>query len=153
MLRQLTADEITFLTAPPAAIDAWQDRLTQALAATLRARLRLPLLLEAQQPAVSGPAPAQPRWQVDETLATLWLTRRLGGHTVTGTASFVPQSLIHNLDSTLAERWLDGVACVSVPPALAWMLTTADQLAPFSLQLPRASIDVTLWARGVIRHD
>ena len=46
--------------------------------------------------AVDAPAdaPATPSWQPDAALATLWLTRRLGGQRVMGATSFVPHTLL-----------------------------------------------------------
>jgi hypothetical protein len=152
-LQELTPAEIAFLAAPPDAPDVVQARLTQRLAATLTARLRLPLRLHPQPAAASGPAPATPRWQPDDALETLWLTRRLGGQRVTGGASFVSRSLIHTLDAALAECWLDAAAPTTLPPALTWTITTDLAQAALAVQLPQHTTDMTRWAREVIRHD
>jgi len=159
-LLELTPTEIAFLTAPPAASDGLQARLTRKLAATLTARLRLPvqvtampsMMLQAQAAAAPVAAPATPAWQPDAVLATLWLTRRLGGQRVMGATSLVPRTLIHTLDAALAESWLDGAVQAGLPPALAWQITAAHTQATLVVQLPRPTTDMTRWARGVIRH-
>jgi hypothetical protein len=147
-LQELTPEEIAFLAQPPAVPDDGQQRLTRRLAATLSARVRLPVQLS-PQPATPAAAPATPQWQPDAALAALWLTRRLGGQQVMGAASFVPRSLIHTLDAALAECWLDVAAPAALPPALAWQLDVGGTLA---LQLPHATNEMTRWAREVIRH-
>jgi hypothetical protein len=150
-LQQLTPAEIAFLASPPSAPDsAMQQGLTQRLAVTLSARLRLPVRLS-PQPAASAVAPAMPQWQPDAALAALWLTRRLGGQQVMGTAPFVPRSLIHTLDAALAECWLD-IAPVALLPALAWRLDAGGTPAQLALQLPHTNNEMTRWAREVIRH-
>ena len=155
-LLELTPTEVAFLTAPPAASDGLQARLTRKLAATLTARLRLPVQVTAMPPmmlqAQAVDAPATPAWQPDATLATLWLTRRRGGQRVMGSAPFLPQGLIRTLDAALAESWLDGAAQAALPPVLAWRITTGLTQATLALQLPHRTIDMTRWARGVIRH-
>lgn len=150
-LQELTPAEIAFLALPLADADDRQPRLTRRLAATLSARLRLPVRLS-PQPAVTAAAPATPLWQPDEALAALWLTRRLGGQHVMGGASFVPHSLIHMLDAALAECWLDVPASAALPPALAWQLDAGGTQAQLALQLPHATTEMTRWAREVIRH-
>jgi len=154
-LLPLTPDEIAYLTTPPVAADGLQTRLTRKLAATLTARLRLPVqAMSMAQTMVQAPsaAPATPAWQPDAALATLWLTRRLGGQRMLGSAPFVPHGLIQSLDAALAECWLDGAAQAGLPPALAWHLTTNLTQATLAVQLPHTPIDMTRWARGVIRH-
>jgi hypothetical protein len=152
-LLELTPAEIAFLTVPSALPDALQTRLTRRLATTLTARLRLPVQAIAQPATrMHGDAPATPNWQPDAQLATLWLTRRLGGQHVTGSTSFVPNTLIHTLDAVLAESWLDAPAQTVLPPALTWQLTTDLTLAMLAVQLPHHTTDMTRWARGVIKH-
>jgi len=155
-LLALTAAEIAFLTASPAttadaALDSLRTRLARKLAATLTARLRLPVQLQTMAASAPEPAPPTPIWQPDTALATLWLTRRLGGRQVTGVASFVPPSLLHTLDAALAECWLDTPA-QTTPPALAWRLASDLAQATLVVQLPPHSTDMTRWAREVIRH-
>lgn len=151
-LHELTPAEIDFLTAPLATADGLQARLTRKLAATLTARLRLPVRADGQSIPAPASAPAMPDWRPDGALATLWLTRRLGGQRVTGTATFVPRSLIHTLDATLAECWLDGPVQATLPVALAWNVTTPLTQATLVVQLPQHITDMTRWAREVIRH-
>jgi hypothetical protein len=149
-LLDLTPAEMAFLTLPAAAPDALQRRLTRKLAATLSARLRLPL--QAAPYAAPAEAAATPTWHPDAALATLWLTRRLGGRQVMGAASGVPPSLIQSLDALLAECWLDAPAQAALPPALAWQLTCDGTQATLAVQLPHTPTDMTRWAREVIRH-
>jgi hypothetical protein len=151
-LLQLTPAEIAFLTVPPAVPDDLQPRLSRRLGAMLTARLHLPVRAEAHDAAASADVPAAPSWQPDAALATLWLTRRLGGQHVAGVASFVPASLIHNLDALLAECWLDAAAPATLPAALAWQITTDSTQAMLAVQLPRHPTDVTRWAREAIRR-
>jgi hypothetical protein len=155
-LLQLTPAEIAYLTTPPAVSDGFPARLTGKLAATLTARLRLPVqamvMAHTMAQAPAAAAPAMPVWQPDAALATLWLTRRLGGQRVMGSAPFGPQGLIRTLDAALAESWLDGAAQAALPPVLAWRITTGLTQATLALQLPHRTIDMTRWARGVIRH-
>jgi hypothetical protein len=151
-LQELTPAEIAFLSASPDISDGLQARLTQRLAATLTARLRLPVRLHVQPAGVSEPATAVPRWQPDTALAALWLTRRLGGRRVTGGGAFVPRTLIHALDAALAECWLDAAAPASLPAALAWTITTDLAQATLAVALPQHTNDMTRWAREVIRH-
>ena len=151
-LLELTPAEIAFLAAPPAGLDSLQARLTRKLAATLSARLRLPVQAMAMPADSPADAPASPVWQPDAALASLWLVRRLGGQRVTGTTSFVPHTLLHTLDAVLAECWLDEVAQTDPPAALAWQLTAAHTQAMLAVRLPRPTTDMTRWARGVIRH-
>lgn len=151
-LLELTPAEIAFLTTPPAASDGLAARLTRKLAATLSARLRLPVQALAQPAPERVDAPAAPAWQPDAALANLWLTRRLGGRDVGSGRSFVPGSFVRTLDAVLAECWLDAPAQATPPPALAWHITAALTQATLAVQLPYSSTDMTRWAREIIRH-
>jgi hypothetical protein len=151
-LLELTSAEIEFLAPPPASYDDLQARLTRKLAATLSARLRLPVELAARAVDATAAAPVSPRWQADAALAALWLTRRLGGQRVMGASTFVPPTLIHTLDAALAESWLDAKSAVMPPSAMAWQITAAATRATLGVQLPRQTLDMTRWAREVIRH-
>ena len=152
-LLELTPAEIDFLTTSPVVPNGLQTRLTLRLAATLTARLRVSIQLIEQVQAVPASLPAIPQWQTDSELATLWLTRRLGGQQLmVGSTWFVPPTLIHTLDNTLAECWLDAPAQTALPPVLAWRLTCPLTQATLAVQLPSHITDMTRWARGVIRH-
>jgi hypothetical protein len=151
-LLELTPAEIAFLAPPFAAPDNLQDRLGSKLAATLCARLRLPVQLAAHPVDAPVAAPAAPHWLPDAALATLWLTRRLGGQRVMGATAFVPPTLIQTLDAALAESWLDAKAQATLPSAFAWRITAASTQATLAVQLPHHSLDMTRWAREVIRH-
>ena len=152
MLLELTPAEVAFLTASHAQTDGLQARLTRKLAATLTARLRLPVQA-ISQPAVARVEPtAIPGWQPDAALATLWLTRRLGGQRVAGAASFVPHTLLHTLDTALAECWLDAPPEARLPTALAWQIASDSTQATLAVQLPHHTTDMTRWAREIIRH-
>jgi hypothetical protein len=151
-LNALTPAELAFLTAPAAGSDGLPARLTRKLAATLSARLRLSVSLVLQAAAAPADAPVTPNWQPDDALATLWLTRRLGGRRVTGATPFIPRSLIHTLDAALAEGWLDGAGLAVLPAALAWQINADLTQATLAVQLPHHTTDMTRWARGVIRH-
>lgn len=147
----LSPAEIAFLTGPFLVPDEFGTRLTRKLAATLSARLRLPVSLAMQPAAAPVDAPQTPGWTPDGALAALWLTRRLGGQCAMGAASFVPRTLIDTLDAALAESWLDADA-QGLPVALAWQITAGIAQASLALQLPHHATDMTRWARGVIRH-
>jgi len=151
-LLQLTSAEIAFLTGPAAAPDALSARLTRKLATTLSARLRLPVELAARSVDAPADAPVFPRWQVDPALATLWLTRRLGGQRVMGASRFVPPTLIHTLDAALAESWLDAKSPAILSSAMAWQITAAATRATLAVQLPPQTLDMARWAREVIRY-
>lgn len=152
MLLELTPAETAFLTTPRVVSDAFLQRLTRRLGATLTARLRVPVRA-VPLPAAAPPAvPAIPLWQPDAALATLWLTRRLGGRRVAGVSPFVPAALMRTLDAVLAESWLDAPAPDPLPAALAWQLDTGLAQAALALTLPPQPADLTRWARGVIRH-
>lgn len=148
-LLDLSAAEIAFLTAPFPAPDGFGTRLTRKLAATLSARLRLPVSFEMQPAVAPGNAPQAPTWTPDGALADLWLTRRLGGQCSAGAASFVPRTLIDMLDAALAESWLDARA-QGLPAAQAWRITAGVTQASLAVQLPHQATDMTRWARGVI---
>jgi hypothetical protein len=152
-LLELTPAEIDFLTTPPVVPNGLQTRLTLRLAATLTARLRMPVQMIEQAQAAPANLPATPQWLPDGGLATLWLTRRLGGQQfISANTSFVPPTLIHTLDNALAECWLDAPAQTVLPPVLAWRLTCHLTRATLAVQLPPHITDMTRWARGVIRH-
>lgn len=152
MLPGLTPAETAFLAAPLAAPDGLPERLTRKLAATLTARLRMPVQAMSLSAAAPLAVPALPLWQADAALATLWLTRRLGGQHVAGEASFVPQTLLHTLDTALAECWLDAPPEAALPAALAWQLSAGLTRASLTVQLPDQPTDMTRWTREVIRH-
>lgn len=151
LLQTLTPAELAFLSAEPVATGELPDCLTPRLAATLSARLRLPVELKPQR----VPAPAQerraPAWHPDAVLATLWLTRRLGGRQAVGVAPFIPRGLLRALDAALAEIWLD-TATATPPTAMAWEIRAHDARAGLTLELPTETVDMTHWAREVIRH-
>ena len=151
-LLELSTAELEFLESRPATTGHMQQRLTQRLAATLTARLRLPMQLHADPHADAVDAQAAPVWQPDGALATLWLTRRLGGQRVVGTASFVPHTLIRTLDEVLAECWLDSSEHNTVPVTLAWQVLGGTTQARLALRLPDRASDMAHWAQGVIRH-
>jgi len=151
-LLELTPAEIAFLSSPPSVPDEMQARLTRRLGAMLTARMHWPVHVQAQTGLAATDAAARPCWQPDPALATLWLTRRLGGQRVAGVASFVPRSLIQNLDEVLAECWLDVASPAALPPALAWHIEADSTHARLVVQLPRHSSDMTRWAREVIQH-
>lgn len=150
---ELSPAEIAFLTPQAGPSDSLPTRLTRKLAATLTARLRLPVRAQTTVAADAAPADAlaTPIWHPDAALATLWLTRRLGGQRVMGATPFVPPTLIRTLDAALAESWLDA-ARTALPPALAWRLTTDSTQATLSVRLPHSTTDMTRWAREVIRY-
>ena len=150
-LLALTPEEIAYLGAPVADSDGLDARLTRKLAQTLTARLHLPVQVHVLAVVGVDPAPGMPSWQPDTALATLWLTRRLGGQRVTGAATFVPKGLLLSLDAALAECWLDAPAS-RMSPALAWQVTTALGQASLAVQLPLQPADMTRWAREVIQH-
>jgi hypothetical protein len=153
-LLELTPAEIAFLTPFPVIAGCLQTRLSRKFAATLTARLRLPVQAVAVAQSTDAPTatPAAPCWQPDATLAALWLTRRLGGQHAAGAIPFVPSSLIHTLDAVLAECWLDVAATVAPPSAMAWHITVDFTRATLVVQVPRSTIEMTRWAQGVIRH-
>lgn len=151
-LLELTPAEIAFLKAPSPPSDGLPARLTRRLAATLSARLRLPIQAQVQPAPAQEAAPMSPLWQPETALAALWLTRRLGGRDVASGLSFVPGSLVRTLDAALAESWLDAPAQGELPRALAWHITAGLTQAMLAVQLPHSPTDMTRWAREVIRH-
>lgn len=152
-LAELTPSEIAFLTATPDKPGDLPVRLTQRLGLILSARLRLPVTAQAREIPMLTEALIAPVWQIDASLATLWLTRRLGGQQVVGgRTSFIPPTLIHALDTALAECWLDEPGASGMPASLAWQLITNNLQASLAVQLPLLTTDMTRWARGVIRH-
>ncbi|MBI1283528.1 MAG: hypothetical protein GC183_04220 [Thiobacillus sp.] len=151
-LLELTPAEIAFLSWPPSVPADLPARLTRRLGAMLTARLHRPVQVQVQSGLALADSLLKPCWQPDPALATLWLTRRLGGKRVAGVASFVPCSLIQNLDGLLAECWLDAASPATFPLALAWCIEADPTQAMLSVQLPRNSNDMTRWAREVIRH-
>lgn len=151
-LHALTPAELAFLTGAATTADSLPDRLTRRLATTLSARLRLAVGLELQPAVQASDRPRAPVWQVDAALATLWLTRRLGGRQVAGAAPFVPRGLIQTLDAALAEGWLDAAGTGTLPAALAWEVRADATRASLAVRLPGDAGEMTRWARGVIRH-
>lgn len=151
-LAELTSTEIAFLTAAPSKAGDLPARLTRRLGTIMSARLRLPVTAQARDASIPADALIAPVWQIDASLATLWLTRRLGGQQVIGKASFIPPTLVHALDAALAECWLDDPSQTGVPASLAWQLSTNSMHAALAVQLPLLTTDMTRWARGVIRH-
>ena len=150
-LLTLDADELAFLTAPPAeAAKPGADWLERRLAATLAARLRLSVALAAVPVESPTDTSSVPLWRPDPALATLWLTRRLGGTRAAGSAPFVPKSLIETLDATLAEAWLGR--STQAGATFAWDVRTPIGSGRLALQLPEEAAQLTRWARGVIRH-
>lgn len=149
-LLDLSAEECAFLAGPPTApAEGLAPRLTRRLAATLSARLRMPVhASETGAPCPEAPAPL---WQPDDVLAALWLTRRLGGRHVAGQAAGVPRGLLQTLDAVLAETWLDAPVA-GLPSCLAWQIGAAATRSLLTLALPTDSRDMTRWAREVIRH-
>lgn len=152
-LLALTPAEIAFLAGPTAHDDALASRLTRKLALVLRARLRMPVELTACAPVDVAAVSTFPNWTPDSALATLWLTRRLGGQGTNGAATaFVPRSLLRCLDAALAECWLDAPPPQALPTALAWRLAAGATAATLGLFLPQAAGDMTRWAHEVIRR-
>ncbi|MBT9567097.1 MAG: hypothetical protein IV085_02235 [Thiobacillus sp.] len=151
-LLELTPAEQAFLTAEPGAATDFQRRLGQRLASTLTARLHMTTLVHANAETAIVKACPTPVWQPDSALATLWLTRRLGGGRVQGQASFVPRTLIDMLDETLAECWLERQMQNWVPVPYAWEIAAGSVRARLELRLPERLDDMTRWARGVIRR-
>jgi len=151
-LLELTPAELAFLNAAPAATAHSPQRLTHHLASVLTARLRLPVTLHVVTATEPAHAQSTPVWLPDAALASLWLTRRLGGKHVSGVAPFVPHTLIQTLNEVLAECWLDGSNPEALPTALTWHLTADHMQARLAVQFPHHLSDMTNWARGVINH-
>lgn len=146
-LRDLSVEEIAFLSRPPQADGGFTARLAQGLAATLGARLRTVVTFVAVETQAEGTSPV-PRWQVDAGLAGVWLSRRLGGRIPGGSAPFVPQGLLNTLDAVLAERWLDAPG--EPPDALAWRIRVDGVEATLTLDLPQSAHDMTRWAKETV---
>jgi len=151
-LLELTPAELAFLNTAPVATAHSPQRLTHHLASVLTARLRLPVTLHAVLSTEPAHAQSTPVWLPGAALASLWLTRRLGGKHVSGVAPFVPHTLIRTLNEVLAECWLDGSVLDALPTEFAWHLTADHTQARLAVQLPHHLSDMTNWARGVIRH-
>lgn len=151
-LLELTPVELAFLNAAPAATAHTQQRLTHHLASVLTARLRLPVTLHEVLTPEPAHALSTPVWLPDAVLASLWLTRRLGGKQVSGVAPFVSHTLIQTLNEVLAECWLDGRIPNALPTALSWHLTADHMQARLAVQFPHHLSDMMNWARGVINH-
>ncbi|MGV8990975.1 MAG: hypothetical protein ACOH1Q_06180 [Thiobacillus sp.] len=151
-LLELTPAELAFLNAAPVATPHMQQRLTPHLASVLTARLRLSVTLHEVLTLEPAHAQSTPVWLPDAVLASLWLTRRLGGKHVSGVAPFVPQSLIQTLNEVLAECWLDGSVLDALPTALTWQLSADQRQARLAVQFPQHLSDMTNWARGMINH-
>lgn len=151
-LLELTPAELAFLKAPVPRSGDLPTRLTRRLAATLTARLHLPVQTQEQPAPVPETAPIAPVWQPDAALAALWLTRRLGGRDVAGGLSFVPGSFVRALNAALAESWLDAPPQCALPHALAWRITAGLTQATLTVRLPHSPVDLTRWARETIRH-
>ena len=152
-LLELTPAELDFLKTTPVATAHSPQRLTHHLASVLTARLRLPVTLHAVLATEPAHAQSTPVWFPDAALASLWLTRRLGGKHVSGVAPFVPHTLIRTLNEVLAECWLDGKPPDVLPTVLTWQITAEHTQARLSVQIPHHLSEMTNWARGVIRHD
>lgn len=147
----LTPAEIDFLKTPSSPAGGLQARLTGKLAATLSARLHVPVQAKIQPAPARETAPISPVWQPETALAALWLTRRLGGRDVARGETFVPGSLIRTLDAVLAESWLDAPRD-ALPHSLAWQITAGLAQAMLVVHLPHSATGLTRWAREVIRH-
>lgn len=151
-LLELTPAERAFLAAGSGAAGGLTDRLSLRLADVLSARLRLTTQL------LPGPVTARietcstPVWQPDGALASLWLTRRLGGGRMLGQAAFVPRTLIDTLNEVLAECWLERPAPNALPAACAWAVTAGAVHAGLELRLPDQLNDMAHWAQGVIQR-
>jgi hypothetical protein len=146
-LAALSAEEKAFLSAPASDAPAFAARLGAALAATLSARLRLPVTLTPQAAVPEGTS-SSPQWQVDAALSTLWFARRLGSRAAGGAVPFVPHGLLTTLDAVLAERWLDRRE--ETPVALAWTLRADGCAARLGLKLPADARDMVRWAQETI---
>lgn len=148
-LLELTPEEHAWLAAPLQAGEPLAERLGRALADTLGARLRCAVRLEPVPASPPSIAPEAPVWRIDETLATLWLVRRLGGRYTVGRAPFVSAGLLAALDTVLAERWLDQVDVAHVPDAFTWRVVTDTVTATLGLELPRDARALTAWAQRI----
>lgn len=152
-LHELDPEERAFFEAHAGAASAFGRRLGQRLAAALTARLRMPVEVRLAAPPAPCEAGRQPLWRPDGALASLWLTRRLGGGRLVGQAGFVPRSLVETLDQVLAESWVEGADAASAAPS-AWAWTVAAAAFESRLELHGADQpgDMARWARGVIQR-
>ncbi|HEY9098528.1 MAG TPA: hypothetical protein VIN38_06640 [Thiobacillus sp.] len=155
-LLELTPEEKAFLATASAVADhPLQARLGTRLAAVLSARLRVPVQVNVHRGTTMSAEDIQtqavPVWQPGLTLATLWLTHRLGGRQVIGMASFIPRTLLSTLDEVLAETWADGDACIK-PAIWTWQLEAGQIQTQLKLQLPSDSADMKRWVEGVLGH-
>lgn len=151
-LLELTPAERAFLAAEPGAATGFTERLSQRLAAALTARLRMTTQVQPGSITARIETCTAPVWQPDGALATLWLTRRLGGGRVLGQASFVPRTLISMLDETLAECWLERQTQNETPVVCAWAVSAGPVHARLELHLPDQLNDMAHWAQGVIQR-
>lgn len=149
-LLELTVEERAWLSTPQQGGEGLAAHLGRVLADTLRARLRCPVRLDPVAAPAPAVAPAVPLWRIDDTLAAVWLARRLGGRFAGGQTPFVPAGLRVALDTVLAERWLDRIDTVPTPAALAWRLAVDEAPAALGLELPRDARAITGWARAII---
>lgn len=155
-LLELTLEEKAFLaTASAAANHPLQARLGTRLAAVLSARLRIPVQVYMHRGtmmyAEDIETQAVPVWQPGWTLATLWLTHRLGGRQVLGVASFIPRTLLSTLDEVLAESWTDKDDRIK-PTVWTWQLEAGQVQTQLKLQLPSDSADMKRWVESVLGH-
>ena len=152
-LLELSDAERGFFDAHARAEPDFAGHFTARLAATLKARLRAAVVVEATQVDTPHDAGAVPVWRPDTGLASIWLTYRLGGKRVVGTTHFIPGSLIAMLDHLLAECWVEcGPAHEPPHRAWAWRLTVDGrpaQLALFGTERPR---DMARWVQGVLQR-
>lgn len=152
-LHELDPEERAFLEAHGGDASAFARRLGQRLAAALTARLRMPIEVRPDAPPAPLEAGWEPVWRPDGNLASLWLTRRLGGGRVVGQAGFVPRSLVDTLDALLAECWIeDGDAAAGPQRAWAWSLTAAAFESRLELLGADRPGDMARWAQGVMRR-
>lgn len=156
-LLDLSPEERAFLTGEPVIgrrRTDWVEGVGQQIAALLRARLRLAVQLTTLHAEPSAEAATMtPVWQIDAALAACWVTRRLGGHSVSGSAPFVPQALRALLDQALAEAWLGAQPPVVLGAQLVWRVQLAGSEARLGVQVPAQSGDFMQWAQGVMRHE
>ncbi len=155
-LLELTPEEKAFLATASAVVDhPLQVRLSTRLAAVLSARLRVSVQVNMHRgttmPAEEIQAQAVPVWQPGLTLATLWLTHRLGSRQVIGVASFIPRTLLSTLDEVLAEAWADGDEHIK-PTIWTWQLEAGQVQTQLKLQLPSDSADMKRWVESVLGH-
>jgi len=142
-LLALSPEEIGFLSLPCASAPGTDfiARLSASLASTLRARLRLPVVLTPTSSVAQ--TVLAPRWGIAREFAGLWLARRLGGQ-AGGAVDAVPASLLRTLDAVLAERWLDAPG--TLPASLAWQVRVESLQTPLALDLPASAAAMQRWA-------